>query len=155
SPDRDQEYLCEGLAEELINALTRIDGLRVASRTSSFQFRSAGADVREVGRQLGVATLLEGSVRKSEDRLRVTVQLIETETGYHRWSERFDRKLDDVFAIQDEIARNIMSLLKGAAPVNGDAPSTSKPPLGTVAYEYYLRGRHYLHLMTQSDLRTS
>src|SRR5262249_23919818 len=155
SPDRNQEFLCEGLAEELINALTRIDGLRVASRTASFQFRSAGADVREVGRQLGVATLLEGSVRKSEDRLRITVQLMEVETGYHRWSERYDRRLDDVFVIQDEIARNVVALLKGAAPSEQVYDSAAQPPVGTVAYEYYLRGRHYLHLMTNSDLRTS
>ena len=84
SPGRDQDYLCEGLAEELINALTHIDGLRVAARTASFQFRSTGADIREIGRQLGVGTLLEGSVRKADDRLRVTVQLIEVATGYHR-----------------------------------------------------------------------
>src|SRR5687768_16790909 len=81
SPGRDQDYLCEGLAEELINALTHVDGLRVAARTASFQFRGAGADVREVGRQLGVGSLLEGSVRKADDRLRVTVQLIEVATG--------------------------------------------------------------------------
>jgi len=82
SPCRDQDYLCEGLAEELINALTHVDGLRVASRTASSQFRATGADVREVGRQLGVGTLLEGSVRKADDRLRVTVQLVETAAGY-------------------------------------------------------------------------
>jgi TolB-like protein len=92
SPGRDQDYLCEGLAEELINALTHIDGLRVAARMASFQFRDAGADVREVGRHLAVGALLEGSVRKADDRLRVTVQLIEVATGYHRWSQRFDRK---------------------------------------------------------------
>ena len=101
SPERDQDYLCEGLAEELINALTRIEGLRVASRTASFQFRATGADIRAVAQHLGVGALLEGSVRKMDDCLRVTVQLIEVATGFHRWSQRFDRKLDDVFAIQD------------------------------------------------------
>jgi len=94
SPDRDQDYLCEGLAEELINALTHVDGLRVVSRTASFQFRGAGGDVREIGQRLGAGTLLEGSVRKAGDRIRVTVQLIEVATGFHRWSQRFDRKLD-------------------------------------------------------------
>jgi len=108
SPARDHDYLCEGLAEELINALTHINGLKVASRTASFQFRSPGADIQAVGRHLGVDTLLEGSVRKSDSRLRVTVQLIEVATGYHRWSQRFDRKLDDVFAIQDEIAEHVV-----------------------------------------------
>jgi len=113
SPGRDQDYLCEGLAEELINALTHVDGLRVAARTASFQFREPGADVREIGRRLAVGSLLEGSVRKAGDRLRVTVQLIEVATGYHRWSERFDRKLDDVFAIQDEIAESVATSLRG------------------------------------------
>src|SRR5215470_20424050 len=113
SPDRDQDYLCEGLAEELINALTQIDGLRVASRTASFQFRAAGADVRAVGQQLGVGTLLEGSVRKADERLRVTVQLVEVASGYHRWSQRFDRTLDDVFAMQDEIAESVATSLRG------------------------------------------
>src|SRR5262249_34958070 len=88
SRGRDQDYLCEGIAEELINALNRIDGLRVASRTASFRFGSSGADVRAVGRDLGVGTLLEGSVRKSNNRLRVTVQLVDVATGYHRWSQR-------------------------------------------------------------------
>ena len=86
SPAGDQDFFCDGLAEELINALTRIDGLRVASRTASFQFRSPGADVQAVGRHLNVDTLLEGSVRKADNRLRVTVQLIEVATGYHHWS---------------------------------------------------------------------
>ena len=104
SPGHDQEYLCEGLAEELINALTQVDGLRVAARTASFQFRGKGEDVQTVGKQLNVEALLEGSVRKSEDRLRVTVQLIEVASGYHRWSHRFDGQFRDVFAIQDEIA---------------------------------------------------
>jgi len=155
SPGRDQEYLCEGFAEELINALTRIDSLRVASRTASFQFRNAGANIREVGRQLGVANLVEGSVRKADDLLRVTVQVIEVSTGYHRWSERFDRKLDDVFAIQDEIARNVVVSLRGNMLPNREKVSSGKPQTGAVAYEYYLRGRHYLHLMTQGDLETS
>jgi adenylate cyclase len=155
SPDRDQDYLCEGFAEELINALTRIEGLRVASRTASFQFRSSGAGIHEVGRQLGVTTILEGSVRKADDRLRVTVQLIEVANGYHKWSERFDRKLEDVFAIQDEIARNVAVSLRGTILPAREKASSEKPQNGGVAYEYYLRGRHYLHLMTQADLQTS
>jgi TolB-like protein len=104
SPEHDQDYLCDGLVEELINVLAQIDGLRVSARTASFQFRDRGADVGEIGRRLGVATLLEGSVRKAANRLRVAVQLIDVETGYHWWSQRFDRTLDDIFAIQDEIA---------------------------------------------------
>ena len=155
SPARDQDYLCEGLAEELINALTQIDGLRVAARTASFQFRSPGADIHEIGRQLNVGTLLEGSVRKADDRLRVTVQLIDVATGYHRWSQRFDRMLDDVFAIQDEIAEGVATLLRGNVLSNREKQALQRPQTGTAAYEYYLRGRQTLPRMTKSDLEQS
>jgi adenylate cyclase len=155
SPGRDQDYLCEGVAEELINALTQIEGLRVASRTASFQFRSAGADVRAVGRHLGVGTLLEGSVRKADDRLRVTVQLIEVATGYHRWSQRFDRRLDDVFAIQDEIAESVATSLRGSMLSGREKQALQRPQTATAAYEYYLRGRQNIQRLTQSDLEHS
>ena len=155
SPGRDQDYLCEGLADELINALTRIDGLRVAARTASFQFRDAGADVHAIGQQLGVGTLLEGSVRKSGDRLRVTVQLIEVATGYHRWSQRFDRALDDVFAIQDEIAESVANSLCGSMLSQREKLALLRPHTGAAAYEYYLRGRQHLPRMTQRDLERS
>jgi len=154
SPGRDQDYLCEGLAEELINALTQIDGLRVAARTASFHFRG-GADVREVGARLGVGTLLEGSVRKAGDRLRVTVQLIETATGYHRWSRRFDRQLDDVFAIQDEIAESVASSLRGGVLSPREKEVLLRPQTGPAAYEHYLRGRQLLPRLTEADLRAS
>jgi adenylate cyclase len=155
SPGRDQDYLCEGLAEELINALTHIDGLRVAARTASFQFRSSGADIREIGRQLGVGTLLEGSVRKADDRLRVTVQLVEVDSGYHRWSKRFDRRLDDVFAIQDEIAESVATSLRGSVLSRREKQALARPQTGTDAYEYYLRGRQHLPRLTQPDLERS
>ena len=155
SPDRNQDYLCEGLAEELINALTHVDGLRVAARTASFQFRAAGADVREVGRHLGVGTLLEGSVRKAGDRLRVTVQLIEVATGYHRWSQRFDRTLDDVFAIQDEIAESVATSLRGGVLTGREKQALLRPQTGVGAYEYYLRGRQHLPRLTRPHLETS
>jgi TolB-like protein/Flp pilus assembly protein TadD len=155
SPDRDQDYLCEGLAEELINALTHVDGLRVAARTASFQFRASGADVREVGRHLGVGTLLEGSVRKAGDRLRVTVQLIEVATGYHRWSQRFDRMLDDVFAIQDEIAESVATSLRGNVLNGREKQALLRPQTGVGAYEYYLRGRQHLPRLTRPHLETS
>jgi TolB-like protein len=100
SPARDQEYFCDGLAEEIINALCVIRGLRVASRTSSFQFKGRAADVREIGRQLNVHSVLEGSVRKADDRVRITVQLLNADDGYHVWSQSYDRKLEDVFAVQ-------------------------------------------------------
>lgn len=155
SPAHDQGYLCDGLAEELIGALTRIEGLQVAARTASFQFRAPGAGVREVGRALGVAALLEGSVRKSEDRLRVTVQLVEAETGFHRWSQRYDRKLDDVFAVQDEIARSVATALRGAMLSPREREALARPQTGAAAYEFYLRGRQLLPRMTQADLDTS
>jgi TolB-like protein/Flp pilus assembly protein TadD len=153
SPNRDQDYLCEGLAEELINALTKIDGLRVVSRTAAFQFRSQGADIQEIGRQLGVGTLLEGSVRKSEDRLRVTVQLIEVASGFHRWSQRFDRRFEDVFAVQDEIAESVASLLRGGVLTQREKQALLRPHTRVEAYEYYLRGSQALPLRTEAQLR--
>ena len=155
SPERDQDYLCEGLAEELINALTQVEGLRVAARTASFQFRGPGADVREVGRHLGVGTLLEGSVRKAGDRLRVTVQLIEIATGYHRWSQRFDRTLGDVFAIQDEIAESVAASLRGGSLTAREKRALVRPQTGIDAYEPYLRARQLVPLYSQPDLERS
>jgi TolB-like protein/Tfp pilus assembly protein PilF len=155
SPARDQDYLCEGLADELINALTHIDGLRVASRTASFQFHAAGADIRAIGQHLGVAALLEGSVRKADNRLRVTVQLIEVATGYHRWSQRFDRQLDDVFAIQDEIAESIVTSLRGSMLSGLERQALVRPQTAPLAYEHYLRGRQSLPRMTHGDLEHS
>ena len=155
SPERDQDYLCEGLAEELINALTRIEGLRVASRTASFQFRATGADIRAVAQHLGVGALLEGSVRKMDDCLRVSVQLIEVATGFHRWSQRFDRKLDDVFAIQDEIAESVVTSLRGSVLSGREKEALLRPQTGAEAYEYYLRGRQHLPRMTRPELERS
>ena len=152
SPDHDQEYLCEGLAEELINALTQVDGLRVAARTASFQFRGKGEDVRTVGAQLNVETLLEGSVRKSDERLRVTVQLIEVATGYHRWSHRFDGQFKDVFAIQDEIAQSVAASLRGGAVRSPAKRTLHRPLAGTAAYELYLRGRQHLPRIRHAGL---
>ena len=115
SPDRDQSYFCEGVAEELIDALNRLDGLRVACRSCSFKFRDADVDVREVGRQLAVSSVVQGSVRKAGDQLRVTVQLVDAASGYHEWSRRFEHTLGDVFGIQDEIAESVaLSLREGA-----------------------------------------
>ena len=129
--------------------------LRVAARTASFQFRTAGSDVQAVGRQHGVGTLLAGSVRKADDRLRVTVQLVEVATGFHRWSERFDRRPDDVFAIQDEIAHSVAAALRGTLPSPREQRALSRPQTGSAAYEYYLRGRQFLPRMTRPDLQTS
>jgi adenylate cyclase len=144
SATRDQGYLCEGIAEELINALTRVSGLRVAARTSSFQFKASAADVRAIGARLGVATVLEGGVRKAGDRLRVTVQLVDVADGYQRWSHRFDGKVEDVFAIQDEIAERVAAAL-GSLLTEGEREALRRPETSPETYEYFLRGRQLLN----------
>src|SRR5262249_39181464 len=112
SNDPEQSYFCDGIAEDIINDLTRIEGLRVAARTTSFAHRASAADIREIGNQIGVDSVLEGSVRKAGNRLRITAQLIDVSNGYHIWSERWDRELADVFAIQDEIAQATVKALR-------------------------------------------
>ena len=151
SQARDQDYLCDGIAEELIAALSNIDGLRVVSRTASFQFRDRGGNVRLVGEQLGADVLLEGSVRKAENRLRITVQLVDVATGYQRWSQRFDRVIDDVFAVQDEIAGSVAALLRGEL-TREERQSLARPQTAMAAYESYLRARQLLPRMTRPDL---
>ena len=151
SPGHDQDYLCEGLAEELIDALTHIDGLRVAARTSSFQFRGEH-DLREVGRKLGVGSLLEGSVRKSGNRLRVTVQLIDVATGFHKWSEKFERDAGDVFAMQDEIAEKVAMLLRGGELSHRERRAVHRQPTAIETYECFLRGRQRMHTMQQPQM---
>ncbi|MGE0815752.1 MAG: winged helix-turn-helix domain-containing tetratricopeptide repeat protein [Vicinamibacterales bacterium] len=155
SPARDQEYLCDGLADELINALSQVEGLRVASRSASFRFRTIGTDLQAVSRQLGVGALLEGSVRKADTRLRVTVQLTDAATGYHRWSRRFDRAVDDVFAIQEEIAESVVLLLRGGGLSPREQASLRRPSANSEAYEHYLRGRQFLFRQTREGLTDS
>jgi len=155
SPGRDQDYFCEGLAEELIDALTHVDGLRVAARSSSFLFRGAGVDVREAGRRLGVGAVLEGSVRKAGDQLRITVQLIDVASGYHQWSQRFERNVGDVFAIQDEIAETVATTLRGEKLSQRERRAVRRPQMAAEPYEYFLRGRQCLHRMQQPDMDQS
>jgi TolB-like protein/Flp pilus assembly protein TadD len=152
SREKDQEYFCEGMAEEIINALSGIRGLQVASRTSAFQFRRAGADVREIGRKLRVGTLLEGSVRKSGERLRIAVQLIDAENGYHLWSETYDREIRDVFAIQEEIARSVAHELEVTLSPKEKAALEKTPTSDIQAYDFYLRGRKYYYLYGPRDI---
>jgi serine/threonine-protein kinase len=147
SPQKDHDYFCEGMAEELINALARLPGLRVASRTSAFRFKGA-EDVQKIGRELGVDTVLEGSARTAGPRLRVTAQLVNTEDGFHMWSERFDRQLDDVFAIQDQIARAIVDALK-VKLLGRDDTALVKPAAENVeAYRLCLKARYLWHRWT-------
>ena len=146
SPKRDQEYFCEGMAEELISDLTAIDGVRVVSRTAAFQFKGKDLDVREIGRRLGVATILEGSVRKAGNRLRITVQMSNVADGFQVWSERYDRTIDDVFALQDEIGRMIVDKLKvkliRRGEGSGSGQAVRRHTDSVEAYQAYLRGRH-------------
>jgi serine/threonine-protein kinase len=143
SPQRDQEYFCEGVAEELINALSALDGVRVAARSSTARFKGQGFELRHIGEQLRVQTVLEGSVRKAGNRLRIVVQLVNVADGYHLWSERYDRELDDVFAVQEEIARRIVEKLKLQL---GDEPNrwlVKRQTKSIDAYNLYLQGRYY------------
>jgi len=145
SNDPEQEYFGEGIAEEILNSLVHLKDLKVAGRTSSFQFKGRNIDLREVGQKLGVSSVLEGSVRKQGNRLRVTAQLINVEDGFHLWSERFDRDMDDIFAIQDEIALFITEKLKVTLFENDYAVVSKSRTKNTEAYELYLKGRFYLN----------
>ena len=145
SADRENEYFGDGLAEEIINALAQVDGLKVIARTSAFSFKGKNEDVRDIAQALGVTNVLEGSVRRAGDRIRVTAQLITAADGTHLWSERYDRPMTDVFAMQDEIAAAITNALKGK--LGGAAnPRHYTPRLP--AYESFLRGRAHLAQFT-------
>jgi TolB-like protein/Flp pilus assembly protein TadD len=151
--DTKQGYFCEGIAEEIINSLTKVRGLRVASRSSSFIYGRVREDVRRIGQNLDVETVLEGSVRKADDRLRITVQLIDVADGYHLWSERFDRETADIFAIQDEIAENVVRVLRIILSDDDKrAISGMRTPI-VEAYDYYLRGKQFLHQSRRKSLQ--
>jgi TolB-like protein/Tfp pilus assembly protein PilF len=152
SPAKDQAYFCEGMAEEIINALAGVTGLRVAARSSAFRFKAAERDLREVGRALDVAMVLEGSVRTAGARLRVTVQLNEAQTGYQIWSRRYDRDLDDVFATQDEIAADIVKAMRPDLG-SSSAPLVVRHTENQEAYHLYLRGRHHWYARSRGALQ--
>jgi serine/threonine protein kinase/Tfp pilus assembly protein PilF len=162
SSSRDQEYFCDGLVEELINGLTHVQNLHVVSRTSVFRFKGQVIDVREIAKQLNAAAVLEGSVRKSGDRVRVTVNLVSADTGYPIWSERYDSVLQEVFDIQDRITRNVTEKLKATFGLS-PAPSPAEIPAETPArasvpieaYDVYLRGLHSFHKRTAEGLKQS
>jgi serine/threonine protein kinase/cytochrome c-type biogenesis protein CcmH/NrfG len=145
SPGKDQEYFCDGIAEEVINNLAHVGGLRVASRTSSFSYKGRREDIREIGRKLGVRTVLEGSVRKADNKLRINTQLINVADGCHLWSEQYDRELEDVFAIQEEIASRIAQTLKVELTEEERQVLEKAPTQSIAAYELYLRGRQYFY----------
>ena len=153
SSDKENEYFGDGLAEEIINALTRLPGLRVIARTSSFSFRGKEVDVRKIGRELNVEHILEGSVRKAGSRVRVTTQLVNTADGYHLWSERYDREMTDLFAIQDEICQAIVERLR--LRLAADRSCLKHHTENLEAYTLYLKGRYHLNKWTRDGLAKS
>ncbi|MCK4773301.1 MAG: protein kinase, partial [Candidatus Krumholzibacteria bacterium] len=152
SADKEQDFFCDGIAEDIITILSRLESLRVVSRTSSFAFKDSGMDIREIGGKLGANTILEGSVRKAGDRLRITAQLINVRDGYHLWSDRYDRDLQDVFAIQDEIGQNIVDALEVKLTEKEKRVMERVPTTDVDAYEFYIRGRQYFHRMEVKGL---
>ncbi|MFQ5627305.1 MAG: protein kinase [bacterium] len=153
SADPENEYFSDGLAEELINVLTKIKGFRVVARTSAFSFKGEKIDVREIGEKLNVETVLEGSVRKAGNRLRITAQLIKVADGYHLWSERYDRELDDVFAIQDEISLAILDRLKVELLGVEKEVLLKQHTEDQEVFSLYLKGRFYYNKYTPPDLK--
>ena len=152
SADPDNEYFSDGISEELLNALTKVDGLLVTSRTSSFAFKGKNEDVRKIGEQLGVNTVLEGSVRKAGNRVRITAQLVNAANGYHLWSEVYDRKLEDIFEVQDEISRIITNKLREKLTTKGSKESLVNPATENIgAYNLYLKGLFYWNKWTPED----
>ena len=155
SADPDQEYFSDGISEELLNLLAKIPDLRVPARTSSFQFKGQNVDIGEVAKQLNVKHVLEGSVRRADVRIRVTAQLIEADTGYHLWSETYDREVDDIFAIQDEISAAIVAELSDALGLKIDAAPRVSAAANPEAYNAYLLAQHQIKKRTNQDIKAS
>jgi serine/threonine-protein kinase len=150
SPAGDQEYFADGMSEELINRLSKTPELRVVARTSAFAFKGKDVDIREIGEQLDVGALVEGSVRKAGDRLRITAQLVQVADGFHLWSETYERQLDDVFAMQDDLSRAIADALEARLDV---APASNPSTTDLRAYELYLMGRFFWNKRTEEGHR--
>ena len=155
SADPENEFFTDGLSEDIINALGQIEGLRVAARGSAFFFKGKQVDLREVGQKLQVSSVLEGSVRKAGKRLRVTAELVNAEDGYQLWSERYDRELEDIFDIQDEIARSVVEKLKVKLLGEQQAPVVKRPTDNLEAYNLFLKGRYHLLRITGPSLEKS
>ena len=155
SPEPENEYLSDGITDELIDALAKVEGIRVASRTSTFALKGRALDVRAIGALLGCSTVLEGTVRRAGQQLRVTAQLTSTEDGRLLWSQRFDRRLDDVFALQDELARTIVDTLRVGSFVGIASPPSRRRTDNPRAYELYLKGRYEWNRRTQQAIRAA
>ena len=153
SSEKENEYFSDGLTDDLINALTKVQGLRVVARGSAFQFKGKNPDIRAVGRQLNVASVLEGSVQRSGDRLRITAQLSSVADGYHLWSETYDRRAADVFAVQDEISRAIVQALAVRGAIDPGRPLVASSTQDVDAYNLYLEGRFHLNKWRPDSVR--
>jgi serine/threonine protein kinase/tetratricopeptide (TPR) repeat protein len=153
SGDPDNEYFSDGITDDIISALTQVPGLRVAARASAFSYKGRNEDLATIGRTLGVTTVLQGSVRRAGNKVRVTAQLMNTHDGFQLWSERFDRALDDIFAIQDEIARSIVDHLELTLGLRASKSLVARPTEDLEAYELYLRGREAVQQRTPSSMR--
>jgi TolB-like protein len=151
SQAKDQEYFCDGISEEILDTLAKVDGLRVVARTSSFSFKGKNADVGEVANKLNVENVLEGSLRREGNRIRVTAQLINARNGFHLWSDTYERELKDVFAVQDEITRAIVDALKVKLAVTPPAHARQN----TEAYDLYLQGLYLSNKSDEENLRKS
>src|SRR5262249_44897868 len=153
SGDPEQEYFADGMVEEIITALSRIRWLFVIARNSSFTYKGQSADVKQVGRELGVRYVLEGSVRKGSGRVRITAQLIETETGTHLWADRFDGSLEEVFDLQDQVATAVAGVIEPALQAAEARRATRRPTADLTAYDLYLRGVATFHALTRDSIR--
>jgi len=155
SKDKDQEYFGDGISEEIINALTRVPGLKVSSRTSAFQFRDQNNDIQSIGEKLGVATVLEGSIRKSGNKLRVTAQLINVSDGFHLWSNTYERELTDIFEIQDDLTKSIVEALQVRLSGVQTYSLTTRKTTNIEAYNLYLKGRYYWNKRSEEGINKS
>ncbi len=145
SNDPEQEYFCDGITEDILNDLTQLKGIRVVARTSSFAYKDKNQDIRDIGSRLSVETIVEGSVRKAGNQIRITAQLINVKDGFHLWSDRYDRELEDVFAIQNEISKSIVESLEIELSTKDRRKIEKAKTQNVRAYDYYIKGRSYLH----------
>ncbi len=152
SSSAEDEYLSDGICEEITNQLAHMEGLQVVARTSALAYKGKAGDVREIGRKLGAGAVLEGSVQRSGDRLRITTQLVQVSNGYHLWSERYDREMKDVFAIEDEIAANVVQALRGILKPEERQALARNPTDDVQAYDFYLRGRQFFRQSRRKSL---
>jgi adenylate cyclase len=155
SPDPENEYFSDGVAEEILDALAKVTSLRVAARTASWAFKGRNPDLSEIAAKLGVDTILQGSIRRAGDRVRISAQLVEVAAGFHIWSERFDREMSDLLAVQEEIARSIVDALRVQLSEREDVALGRAPTADVAAYEHYLLGRWHLRSPSERSVQTA